>query len=370
VSAETASALERNIECAPAAILTPRAAETGYWAERGNAIHGFVRHVAAGESVHSALSLLQNDDWRKTCEGIDFARLLGGVLRVRAEAAYRLDLANDTVTFHGLNIHRRYPPRPDAPLDMLVDGTNDWDGFRFDGAPIVGDLKTGRRVTACRFNPQMMFHARCQQLIHDADKVEARLVYVLDDGGVIIDAHTFTRFDLDTFSDTLITMKERIRRAFDQFVKDGTAEVNAGEHCRYCSAMISCPRYVKLARTLLPDVLDIDARMQAMTLDERTRAWVIVEEAEDLVAHVKEALKEMARKEPLPLPQGKILMQGKSSSTSFDRAGAIALLRAKGATDAEIKALTKSTPTFPVTVRNDPSVITAKPRRSRKQSAA
>ncbi len=305
----TASGLEREIECPASAVISTVVHESGVDADRGNEIHVFCRSVIAGTPRAIALAALTNAEWRETCEQIDFAVLCGGVLRVRAEVAYRLNVETEEITELGMNLGRRYPPR--AAND--VDGTNDFEGFLLTGMPVVTDIKTGFwPVTLCKDNPQLKFHARVLMLKHDVDKVMARIAYIAVDGQIAFDTHVFTRMELDLFGDILVERRARIVRA-NEALRSGRVEVHANERwCRYCPAKVACPKFTALARAMLPELRDIHASWGKMTDDERAAAYLMAAEARELAERVVESMKGIARTEPIALPNGKVLRETSS----------------------------------------------------------
>jgi len=305
----TASGLEREIECPASAVLGPVVHESGEDAERGNAIHVFCRAVIAGTPRVIALAQVPDGEWRETCEHIDFAVLCGGVLGVRAEVAYRINIETDTARELGINLGRKYPPR--AAND--IDGTNDFEGKTISGRWIVTDIKTGfKLVTPCKTNPQMAFHASALMLKHDVDEVEARIAYIGVGGEIGFESHVFTRFEVDTYLDELRARRERIARANERLKAGERLEVHAGDWCQYCQVKDSCPRFTALAHAMLGDLRD--AQQQWGTLSDEQKATVFLQayEARDLAERVIESMKALARVNPIPLPGGKLL---KSTAT-------------------------------------------------------
>ncbi len=303
----TASALEREIECAASAVLSPTVQESGEYADRGSEIHVFCRSVIAGTPRQLALAAITNPQWRETCEQIDFGILCAGILNVRAEVAYRLNTETDEVTFLGINLNRRYPAR--AAND--VDGTNDFEGVKaITGIWSVTDIKTGfMPVTLCRDNPQMKFHAKALMLLHDVDKVEARIAYIAVDGQISFDVHVFTRLELDLFGDELVARRARIERANEALRTTGTLNVSAGSWCQYCAAKVACPKYTSLARAMLPELRDVHARWGVMSAEEKATAFLMAYEARDLADRIVESMKGLARHVPIGLPDGKELRE-------------------------------------------------------------
>lgn len=306
----TASALEREIECPSSAVLSPIVHESGDAAERGSAIHVFCRAVIAGTPRAIALAAVPEGPWRETCEQIDFGILCAGLKQVRAEVAYRITMADDgddSVRELGINLGRKYPPR--AAND--TDGTNDFEGIEIlSGLWCVTDIKTGYwPVTPCRENPQMMFHARALMLLHDVDRVKARIAYVGVGGEITWDEHVFTRLELDLFGDLLLERKAKIARANERLKAGERIEVHAGDWCRYCVALDVCPRYTALAHAMLGDLRDAHAKWGALTEEERGKVTLMAFEARDLAERIVETQKARARQTPIALGNGKMLKE-------------------------------------------------------------
>ena len=328
----TASGLERALAC-PAYVVLPHVNESGEDAERGNQIHGFIRNVAARMPREEALVRL-SPEHRPVCEGIDLARVYGGLSNVRAEVAYALNVETEECRELGINLGRRYPVTSAAEFC----GTNDIEGDRLDKIPCVEDVKTGDPVTACAENPQMLFHARARQRRTDATKVEGRIIYIGRAGQVRIDPHMFTSFELDSFEDRLVELREQIAAARARYAATGEVDVSSGDHCRHCAAMLACPKYTALARTMVTDVDAIRERIALMPPEEQAAAWVKARDVKRLVDNVIEGLKSIATQSPIQLQNGKRVGAVSYAKTDFKAELAIALLRQRGATQEEIDA--------------------------------
>ena len=357
----TASAIERAIEC-PASCVLPAINISGDDATRGREIHAFIRRIANRMAREEALSLVPSEH-RQVCEGIDLARIFGGLSDVRGEVAYAIDIRDTKVEELGINLSRNYPA---LGVNEFA-GTNDIEGTRLDGVPVVCDVKTGfLEVTQTKDNAQQKFHARARQLMTGADEVEARLIFIGSDGRVTLDCHTFDSFELESFDDELIELRDRILVAKDRYDIAGEVSVSSGSWCRYCPAMAACPAYTALARTMADDVATIGEQLAAMTPSQQGVALVKAKEIEKLLESVLEGLKALARQNPIPLPNGKIYTETNSHATSFDQASAVAMLRTLGAADAEVETLYRRIETHPVKTVNDPS----QPKRKTKTRAA
>ncbi len=330
----TASGIERTQAC-PASEALPHIGESGEDAKRGTAIHHYVRSVIARVPRETALAAVPAE-WRDTCAGIDFTKLCGDLSEVRSETAYALDLEHDSARYLGENLGRKYPPL--KPTEIA--GSIDIEGMRFDGIPVIEDVKTGRlEVSPAEENSQIRFFCRAKQLLLDAPVVEGRILYIGGDGGVRRDCHEFGAFDLESFQDDLRTMVRGVAEARAARDRGESLSVTSGDHCRYCPAKAACPKYTALARSMLPELRDVASRLQSMTPAEQGRAVLLAKDCERLLGTVMDALKELAREAPIPLPDGRTYRETSYERSDFVRDRAIAELRRRGASDGDIAKL-------------------------------
>jgi len=356
----TASGLERAMAC-PASTALPAIHESSDYAERGSAIGRFVRGVLGGLSVDRALVDVR-PEWRETCLQLEWPKIVGGLHDVRGEMAYAILTPTMEVRELGSNLGRNYPKLPDS----WVFGTNDVEGTGFDDVPVVTDLKSGQEVTEAKANPQVKFHGLARHLRTGAPTVEGRLQYIEESGKVWTDPHRFDAFDLQVFGDEMADTVVRMRRAREAVARGESVTVYSGDHCRYCPAMMACPRYTSLARRMLPDLQElvqqgnveaVTERFSIMPMEQRAKAWTLAADASRLVDTVQEALKAIARREPIRgLPNGKMVEERTYPRTSFVQDKALEMLRAKGATDDEIATLYTEKNVAQVKMVNDPTV--------------
>lgn len=327
----TASALERVFEC-PASVVLPQITTTSEWAARGTTIHGFARNIIAGVPYPDAIAQVE-PEWQEICRAVDFSRLGADLRAVRAEAAYAWNVHTRTARFLGLNIGREYEvERGEIP------GTNDIEGVRLDGVPVVIDIKTGQRVTVCRDNPQMMFHALMARSRTGAEEVQARILYIAPDGSVSPDTWVFDSFDLDAFADDLEKVENAIDQAEAQLAEKGTVTVHTGDWCKHCPAMQVCPAYVGMARRMVTDLDDVRVKLETLTPEEQGRAWVIAKQAEVLAETVLDGLKKIVKANgPIPLADGSSVRSLSFVRNDFNGKAALKLLRDKGVPSEEIQ---------------------------------
>jgi hypothetical protein len=327
----TASGIERVHECAASHVL-PGIATSSSYAKRGTEIAAFIRRVLGGMSREESAKLVTVEAWRATCVHLDFAKLVGDLSQVRGEMAYALDVETDAVRELGSNIGRGYP----ALSATEIGGTDDIEGMRIDDVPVVIDVKTGQPVTRCQDNPQIKFFARILQLRTGAAEVEGRIAYVREDGQIDRDCYTFSAFELDSFGDELAALVDKVSSARAHLANGGTLTVSSGDHCTYCPAMASCPRYTSLARTMVSDVEQISAQLEMMTPEQQGVAWEKARAIEKLLDVVVDGLKALAKQSPIPLANGKTVKPIDVARRSLVQESALSLLRTKGATAAEI----------------------------------
>jgi hypothetical protein len=358
----SASGAERLIQCA-ASVVLPQTYSTSDYAERGHGLHGFVRSVLTGVPIPHALATLPPEH-RGTAALIDWRKVGADLSSVRSEVAYAIDVRARSARELGLNIGRAYHRYRITPDEIV--GSDDIEGVRIDGVPVVIDLKFGyERVAPCEVNAQMLTYCLARALVTDAPEVEGRIEYIAPDGKVWIDSHLFTAFDLDGFGNELEDAFDRVAAATTVYLAGGELNVATGDHCRYCGAMESCPAYTKLARAMLDEAMTLEARLGTLSLEQAGAAWRKAKEIEKLLDRVLAALKSRAAQEPLPLGDGKCVKEISYESGSFDRDGALLLLKAKGATDNEVAGLYRKYMVKSVREGNMPGVKvkrSAKPR--------
>ena len=315
-------------------LVLPRAAKTSEIAERGTEIHAFIRRVLRGSSRDASLALVPTA-WKTTCAGIDFQRLVGDLSNVRSEIAFSLDVATDEVKELGQNIGRNYPPPPNA---TTIYGSSDIIGSLEDGTWSVDDVKTGYGdVTPPEENMQLLFFALILSLLHGGSKVASRLKHIRADGKVFSEAHVYDQFALDEYASKLVELVEREAKARAQYAATGTVDVHEGPWCTYCPARSSCPAKMSLMRLMLPELEAVSGKVFMMTKAEQGRAWELAHDRiAPLLESVLDSLKESAKEEMIPLPNGKMLAPSPQSRETFSTVHGIELLRKLGATDAQI----------------------------------
>lgn len=330
----SASATERTLAC-PASLVLPRVRRERPGQKRGHGIHRYVSAVLSGVPVTRALELVDAEHW-PLCKRVDWRELGADLVNVRSEVAYALDPVARTARMIGVDIGRQYGRL--GPNE--IPGSDDIEGELPDGTPVVIDMKSGfLDVTDAEENGQGLFFGAVKHLMTGASEVEFRIAKLLPSGRVVPDVARYTAFEIDSFLDEYEVALARKLEASRVYLAGGVPNVNVGPYCRYCEGFESCPGQVKLARAMVTDASELDARVASLTLAESGVAWRKAKQVESLLDRVLDALKARAGQEPLPLGDGKEVRATGYDKSSFDREAALGLLQDKGATKEEIASL-------------------------------
>lgn len=350
----SASASDRTLAC-PASLALPRVERSSDDAERGHQIHGFVHDVLEGVAPEKALEKVAPEH-RPVCVLLDWSRLGADLeLPLESEGAYAVDMRARTARYLGSNIGRRYHEAAAAqgrPLgEHEVPGSLDIAGLQR-GRPkrlVVMDLKNGfRDVTPSIVNGQGLFFAAAKFLINDADplaepidEVEFRIAHSRASGAVWDrDRAVFTRLDVDSYLDEYEEALEAAGAARQLVTLGKTPDVAEGDWCRYCAASDSCPAKTRLARAMLPELAEIEGRIEAMTIEDVGRVYEIAHErAKPVLDRVLESLKERIKREGMaPFPDGVHCAKVSAyPEARFSNKLALELLRHLGATEKQIE---------------------------------
>ena len=349
----SASATERTLAC-PASLALPKVHRSSAYAERGHGIHAFVRAVLAGVP-HAAAVAAVDEEHLGTCNRMQVSALVGDLYNVRCEVAYALDPIARTARFLGVDVGRNYEQFNLGPNE--IPGSLDIEGTNFTDVPVVRDLKTGYLdVTDAEDNGQGLFFAAVKYLMTGAPEVIFEILKLRPDGSLVtVSSATYTAFELDSFLDSLEEALVESRAARRVYLAGGTPDVTVGTWCRFCESMESCPAYMRLAKSMASDVADIETRVDHLTLPEAGVAWRKAKTIEAMLKRVLEALKSRARQEPLPIDGGKQVKAISFGRSDFDRDLALAMLRERGATDAEIAVLFRESEVEQIREVNDPN---------------
>lgn len=322
------SSAGRVVAC-PASAALPRVESSGEAAETGRAIHAFIDRRLMGMGEARALDTVP-EEHRERCRHIDLAGLTAGLSVYRPEVAFGLDLERLEARELGrLAQHRAYPVEENE-VGLTVDlfGITDGD------MPLVLDWKTGQEVDAVEANPQMLTAAAAVALVHNVPEVEARIVYIREDGSHWVDGCVFDGLTIDAWLESLKGAHAAVLAARAE-VAEGRAPsvVRPGKHCHYCPSLAACPAHVGLASSLAPELEEVGARIAALSPTEAGAAYAKARQFRAILTHVEAGLKAYAKAHPIPLEGGKEYRVTTATRRSLDSDKLTSLARRLGATD-------------------------------------
>lgn len=274
---------------------------------------------------HTGEAAIKGNENHKGIEEGDRSRpvvrdLLEGATDVRHEVAYALDLETQTVREIGVGIGRAYGSLRTTELALTVDLE-----CRRDGVWWQVDFKSRGRVSAARDNWQCRVGTMAVLLRHGADQGMGAIAY-LDDSE--LDATPVDAFHVAAWWADLRALATKIGEARESVALGEVPSVSAGPWCKYCPAMPHCPAHTRLALSMLGELDVVSDEMDSLTLDQAGRAWELLKRYEVIAERVKESLRERARREPLPLANGRRLALVESSRKSLDTKKATEMLGA------------------------------------------
>ena len=289
----TGSGIERVAICAGAGVL-PRVETVTDDASRGHQIHAFLEAVNR-QGREAALAAVP-DDLRAACEALDVAKLPTDPARFAAEVAFSYDPETGRARELGRGIGRRYEVNGGE-----IAGTADVVALLEDDGVFVADFKSGwsRRARA-RDSHQLRFYALAAARAYGRSRAVVQVIRVFEDGETWTDEASLDAFDLDSYAldlAALVSMVEAHRIAYEQGEDPPLVE---GAHCRWCPCYSRCPAKTTLLRAA---ALEAPAPSE-LTPEVAARAYERLRVYKAAVGKAEEILREYARANPIPLPDG------------------------------------------------------------------
>lgn len=303
----TGSSLERGRECA-ASFALPQAPNTGEAAVRGVLNHDAIEQALAKGDLTDQPQVVQD--------------ALLNAETVETEIAFALDVAKETVRVIGRRIGRDYGPLNENEIALTIDAV-----VAGGGKMTVWDWKSRKRVTSAARNLQLRAGCVAVMLWLGRDSVGGAIGYLDNSESDVV---TVDAFDVPVFFADTRAMLKRIGAARAVVEAGGTPDVHSGSHCDYCPAMAYCPAQTRLAKTMLPELSEVERKIAFMTAEQAGNAWVLLKQIQTLADKVEASLKLRAKQEVVPLPGGKRLALVESSRTSPSAKDAIERLKQHG----------------------------------------
>ncbi len=306
----TGSGIERHALC-PASTVLPRVETISDDAARGTRVHAFLEAVNT-KGRDAALTNVEND-LRPVCEALDVAKLPIDS-RFAAEVAFAYDTVTGKARELGRGIGRRY----DCHATEIA-GTADVVSLLDADGVFIADWKSGwSRRTAAKDSLQLRFYALAAARAYGRTRAIVQMIRVFDDGATWKDEASFDAFDLDSFALDLAALASGVEVERGLYVEGVEPDMVEGAHCTWCPAFSRCP--AKVALLMAPPYIEITPE-GAATAYEKFRLY---KQALDRAAEI---LKDYARANPIPLPDGTVYGPRYDSTKRLDGRVAASVLR-------------------------------------------
>lgn len=302
----TMSGLGRVELCPPSAFLS-RVEESTRDADRGLAIHGYLRAVAT-EGAEKALEQVP-ELYRGECDCIDLSLLPHSD---PSAWAVEVGLAWDWEADTGRELFRGDGRRDYSSAGATeLCGTADLLGVTSDAVAVL-DIKTGwARLAPPAEAPQLLGYAVAAARAYGKERAIVGWIKLRDDTPYF-EVATLDMLELDAAAARLRDIIEGAIGAELVHQADPGATVPVvGSHCRYCPAYRQCPANVGL----LADLVYRDKAGEVPVLNEETAPLVLVrvEAAQKVLDRVMASLRDYADVSPILLPGGEVF--GRTTTT-------------------------------------------------------
>ncbi len=294
----TASQLDRALNC-PASCALPQVRTQSAAADFGTGVHRFLERAHAIGRDEALAEIPEDASHRALCEQLPLDELPAGG---RREVSFAWDMTSGQARV--LGSHRDYSTVTDSELC----GTADMIGT-VDGVGVAVDWKSGRHVGDPATSGQLQFLSLALAQAFGVDEVRASFVYLRDDGTFYRDEVTFDGFDLAAFAERLRALPARIAAARERIDSGRAPDVSNGPWCRFCPAAAACPAKVALARSFGGELAALRSKVAALSPTEAGQVYARAIEYRELVDAVIDGLKDVARVQPLELPDGRMLQE-------------------------------------------------------------
>jgi hypothetical protein len=259
-----------------------------------------------------ALDETGDDPGRPLCEAIPLDQLpIGGDLEVA--------LAFDYETGEARVLHSRGDRDYTAAGPTEVVGTADFAGV--EGVRVIcPDWKTGwTDLGDPRESLTMRFYSLAAARVAGVDEALTGFVYLREDGTADMKWAVLDAVDLAETAGQLRDLAVRLQAPPNRNVAEGP-------WCAYCPAWLSCPAKVQLAAALHSGVVVDQFDVDAMTLEQLGETYQRVERILPVAERIRQAIRERAAVEDVPLADGRILKAVDWPITSIDPTTALRVI--------------------------------------------
>lgn len=284
-------------------------------AAAGTVKHRFLE-TALNEGEAAALAGVTDEKLKTELAGWDLSKFPAGQRGAwAAEVAYAFNAETGAVRELGRRIERGY-----AAAGLKANefpGTLDLVGVTAD-AVVVLDYKTGHQMVApAARNWQLRYGAVSAAKVLKKSKAVVGIFYTRDGEEPYLDSAELDAFDLDDGATSLKSLGARIIEA--RKLKPSQLRLTAGEHCRYCPAVATCPAQAGLVQRLATNGDATVAELASLLTPETAAlAYGRIKAAKMAIAKVESALYSYAAQNPVPLGDGYVLGTHVTERESLD----------------------------------------------------
>jgi CRISPR/Cas system-associated exonuclease Cas4 (RecB family) len=260
----------------------------GQSARRGTVIHSFIERSRTIGRVQ-ALVEIKDDEIRNLCNAIDL-NLFPSYLE--SEVTYEYNAIENTARAISISKPRDYPYN-----DGCFYGTADLVGLSEDGqSVIVIDIKTGKRLPKhASENWQLRLLAVAAASTYGCRAAKVALAYINQFGEVEFEWADFDSLDLADYAEELEWLVTAVRKASEAVESGYQIDIEMGDHCEWCPAMLYCPAHMNGIRSMIADLEDTGGVIDKMTPEELGAAYDKYLAANDVVRLVESAFRSLAK---------------------------------------------------------------------------
>lgn len=300
---------------------------------RGKDIHAYLQKVKL-VGAKQALAEAPEDLW-PMLEALDLKTL---PVHLATEVAYAYNWRTGVARELGRNLgHREYQNLPNPPTEDEIPCTLDTVGSEDRTAGVrgyYGEYKTGRvPVPDPDKNGQILLGVSCiKSTLGCADAV-GDLIVIHENGTHHSVRRVLDDWDLGAFQEDLGTKLSTLSDQLEIYdhVDAQALPVHEGPWCDYCPAFNHCPAKVALVRAIPEALYELGVRREetfdgdvlvvdgtAITVSNAARAWMAIEQIEDLLGKMKGQICGLAGREEIPLPDGRVIGMDETDRRKVD----------------------------------------------------
>lgn len=317
----TGSSVGLAIAC-PASHALPQAfTEVGIAAERGSAIHAYIRDALEHGEEKAIASVPKEFLSDAMTTDLGAIRDLIGNDDPDFEVSFALDVVTGKARMLGTNLGRNYGELAENEIAMTADLVVDCGS-----TGVVADWKTGHHAA----DPwQLRVLSIAAADFYGWSDVRGVFAYRQDDGTWKPYVEEYSTMDLDAHFAQLRDTAMTVRHIAETYADgDGnTPNVTEGKHCTYCPAKLACPAHVARLTALSGNPL-VKGETRALTPATLGALYPQIRFYEQQLKAAKEYIEGIAKEQPIPLGNGAVLKGVEVQREYIDGAKAHALIAA------------------------------------------